>query len=118
MTSAVFRLIRRIAIAVLLLLGLVVGVRAVQALRDPDLAPWHRLTPDEPGVAEMEAMDWPAWLAAEDAAFAEVRAMSEALPPEDQIPENRYWPGSPMYSPGFATDWNRSFAMLPEGAPK
>lgn len=118
MTSAVFRLIRRIAIAVLLILGLVVGVRAVQALRDPDLAPWHRLVPDEPGIAEMEAMDWPAWLAAEDRVFAEVRAMSEALPPEDQIPENRYWPGSPMYAPGFATDWNRSFTMLPEGAPK
>ncbi|PZQ52245.1 MAG: hypothetical protein DI556_00865 [Rhodovulum sulfidophilum] len=118
MTSAVFRLIRRVAIAVLLILGLVVGVRAVQAFRDPDLAPWHRLVPDEPGIAEMEAMDWPAWLAAEDRVFAEVRAMSEALPPEDQIPENRYWPGSPMYAPGFATDWNRSFTMLPEGAPK
>ena len=118
MTSAVFRLIRRIALAVLVLLALVLGVRAFQAYRDPDLAPWHRLAPDEPGVAAMEAMDWPAWLAAEDHVFAQVRAMSEALPPEDQVPENRYWTGSPMNASHFPTDWNRSFTMLPDGPPK
>jgi alpha-beta hydrolase superfamily lysophospholipase len=117
-TSAMFRLSRRIVITVLVLLVLVLGVRTVQAIRDPDLAPWHRLVPDEPSIAEMGAMDWPAWLAAEDRVFAEVREMSEALPPEDQVPENRYWPGSPMYAPGFPVDWNRSFTMLPEGAPK
>lgn len=118
MTSAVYRLIRRIALAILVLLALVLGIRAVQAIRDPDLAPWHRLVPDEPDVAEMEAMDWPAWLVAEDKAFAQVREMSEALPPEDQVPENRYWIGGPMYAPAFPTDWNRSFTMLPEGKPK
>ena len=115
---SVFRLARRITLALLVVLALVLGVRAVQAIRDPDLAPWHRLVPTEPSVAEIEAMDWRAWLAAEDRAFAEVRAMSESLPPEDQVPENRYWPGSPMYAPGFARDWNRSFTMLPEGKPR
>ncbi len=114
----VFRLARWIALTVLVLLALVLGVRTIQAIRDPDLAPWHRLVPEEPTVTAMEEMDWNAWLAAEDKAFAEVRAMSEALPPEDQVRENRYWPGSPMYAPNFPTDWNRSFTMLPDGAPK
>ncbi|TPE49377.1 alpha/beta hydrolase [Amaricoccus solimangrovi] len=115
---AVFRFVRWIVAALLVVVALVLVARTVQAIRDPALAPWHRLAPDEPGVAEMDAMDWPGWLAAEDRVFAEVRAMSEALPPEDQLPENRYWPGSPMYAAGFPTDWNRSFTLMPDGAPK
>ncbi len=50
--------------------------------------------------------------------FEEVKVnVAEALPPELQTPENRYFPGSPIYPPGFAVDWNRSFVLEPEGAP-
>lgn len=112
------KLLWRGAIAILVLVALVLGVRTIQAIRDPALEPWHRLVPEEPSVDAMAAMDWPGWLRAEDRVFAEVRAMSESLPPEDQVPENRYWPGSPMYTPGFPTDWNRSFTMMPDGRPK
>jgi len=44
--------------------------------------------------------------------------VSEALPPELQTPENRYFPGSPIYPPHFAVDWNRSFVLEPDGPPK
>ena len=64
-------------------------------------------------------MDWLLWTAREDAVFEEVRVnVSEELPPELQTRENRYFPGSPIYPPGFAEDWNRSFLLQPEGPPQ
>ena len=34
------------------------------------------------------------------------------------MPENRYFEGSAIYPEKFATDWNRSYEMAPEGPPK
>lgn len=105
-------------IVVVVVLAAIFVARAVQALRDPALAPWHRLAPPEPSAEAIEAMDWPAWLAAEYAAFAAVRAMSESLEPAWRGAENRYDPASALYPPHFAADWNRSFTLAPEGAPR
>ncbi|MBP7242788.1 alpha/beta hydrolase [Amaricoccus sp.] len=118
MVRGMARLARLAGAVVLLVLAAIVVVRAVQAVLDPDLAPWHRLAPSEASAEEIAAMDWAGWLAREDAVFAEVRAMSEGLAPEYRTPENRYNPESPLYPPGFAVDWNRSFTLEPEGAPR
>ncbi|MBP7002211.1 alpha/beta fold hydrolase [Amaricoccus sp.] len=112
------RLARRIALLAAAVIAAIVVVRGAQAILDPDLAPWHRLVPAEAGAEEIDAMDWAGWLAREDAVFAEVRAMAEGLAPEYRTPENRYNPESPLYPEGFAVDWNRSFTLAPEGAPR
>ena len=66
-------LLRWIAWAVILLLLVVLGARTYVAVTDDRLAVWHRYAPDEPTAEEIDAMDWAAWMAAEDRAFAEVR---------------------------------------------
>ncbi|MER2507241.1 MAG: alpha/beta hydrolase [Amaricoccus sp.] len=112
-------LLRWIAWAVILLLLVVLGARTYVAVTDDRLAVWHRYAPDEPTAEEIDAMDWAAWMAAEDRAFAEVREnVTLKLTPDEQVPLNRYWEGSPIYSPAFPTDWNRSFVLRPEGEAK
>lgn len=113
-----FRLIRRLLLTALVLVALVLGARVYVAVTDNSLASWHRFAPDEPEADEIDTMDWVQWLAAEDRVFAEVHEnVTEKLTPEEQVPSNRYFQGSPFYPPNFATDWNRSFTLMPEGAP-
>lgn len=105
--------------AVALVLALVVGVRAVQAVLGPELRPWHRVVPPELEAHELDRADWRAWLAAEDRAFETVRReVTERLEPEDRVPANRYFEASPLNPARFATDWNRSFILMPQGAPR
>ncbi len=111
--------LRWIAIGVALIVAAILGLRGWQALTDPDLAPWHTVAPDEAGLEAIAGMDWAGWMAREAAVFDEVRVkVSEVLPPALQTPENRYFPGSPIYPPHFATDWNRSFVLEPDGPPR
>jgi alpha-beta hydrolase superfamily lysophospholipase len=115
----IWKLMRLGALAVLLVIALIVGARAVQAWRDPALAPWHRFKPDDAVAREIDAMDWPAWMAREDAVFAEVEAeVTAKLPERYRTPENRYFSGSPLHPANFPVDWNRSFVMEPEGTPR
>ena len=52
------------------------------------------------------------------ALFADVaQEVTRKLDDEDRVPINRYFAGSIVYPPGFATDWNRSYVMEPEGTP-
>lgn len=96
----------------------VLVVRAFDAQRGPGLSLWHREVPPELSIAELDAANWAGWMAAEDRAFAFVqRAVTAVLPPEDQAPVNRFFTASPMRTPRFATDWNRSFVLQPDGAP-
>ena len=114
-----FKLLRWALVAVALVVVAVVGLRAWQAIRDPDLAPWHRFAPDDARVEEIDAMDWAAWSAREGLVFAEVEAEVTAdLPERYRTPENRYFADSPLHPANFATDWNRSFTLAPGGAPK
>ncbi len=117
--SRIGALLRWLALGAAVVVGAIVGVRGWQALRDPALAPWHSFVPPEAEAAELDRMDWTGWLAAEDAAFAAVAAeVTAKLAPEHRVPENRYFDGSPMHAPRFATDWNRSFVLVPEGPPR
>ncbi|WP_376099895.1 alpha/beta hydrolase [Roseomonas sp. CCTCC AB2023176] len=94
-----------------------VAFRAWDSERGPPLQPWHLVVPEELRAEALDAADWPDYLAAEEATFAAVRArVTEALEPEARIPANRYFRESPLFPGRFPRDWNRSFALEPEGA--
>src|SRR5690349_932575 len=101
------KLVRYGLIAVALIVVAVVGTRTYQAIRDPNLAPWHRFVAEEAAPEEIDAMDWPAWMAREDAVFAEVAAEMADLPERYRGPENRYDPASRLNPANFPVDWNR-----------
>ncbi|MES1164045.1 MAG: alpha/beta hydrolase, partial [Rhizobacter sp.] len=106
-----------------LLLGIVfvtlLAVRTYDVQRGPPLEPWHTHVPHELSGEQIRKADWPAWLAAENAAFDEVRReVTDKLPPELRTPSNRYFDGSPIYPGHFRQDWNRSYTLDPQGPPK
>ena len=97
----------------------VLGVRAYDAFRAPPLKLWHTVVPHELDAKAIDAADWPAWLAAEDQVFAEVRTnVVDKLPAEDRTKANRYFAGSRMNPAQLTTDWNRSYELMPEGPPR
>lgn len=101
------------ASAMLLLVG-----RACVSQRGPELEPWHTFRPHEAKAKELAGSDWAEYLEREDALFQEVQErVTRELPPEDRVPVNRYFAGSPVHPASFARDWNRSFVLAPEGVP-
>jgi alpha-beta hydrolase superfamily lysophospholipase len=105
-------------------LTLVVGVallafRAYQSTGGPPLQPWHTFVPVELTAAELDRSDWARYLAQEETIMASVRAqVTDKLDPAVQVSTNRYYEESPVYSPKFQHDWNRSYVMEPDGVPK
>jgi alpha-beta hydrolase superfamily lysophospholipase len=94
------------------------AARAWQSRRGPGLEPWHTSVPRELSAQEIDAADWAAYLAAEQALFDEVREqVTGKLGAEARHPANRYFEGSPLHPGRFATDWNRSFVLEPAGPP-
>src|ERR1044072_5501767 len=55
-------------------LALILALRVLQSQRQPDLEPWHTRAPREADAAEIDELDWPAWLAREDALMNAMRA--------------------------------------------
>lgn len=100
------------------ILVVVLGVRAYRSLSGPPLHPWHTFVPVELKADELDAADWSRYLAQEDAIMASVRReVTQKLGPEDRVPIDRYFEGSPVYPPRLAHDWNRSYVMEPDGKP-
>jgi alpha-beta hydrolase superfamily lysophospholipase len=94
------------------------AVRAFDSQRGAPLALWHTYAPQELTAQELAKADWDDYLAAERKIFESVRVnVTQKLDPEDQVPANRYFEGSPIYPGNFATDWNRSYILEPEGTP-
>jgi alpha-beta hydrolase superfamily lysophospholipase len=94
-------------------------VRAVRSLDGPPLMSWHTYVPGELDAAELDAADWPAYVAAEGRLFDQVRAdVWETLPPQARLANNRFYPGSPLHPARFAQDWNRSYVLEPDGPPR
>lgn len=92
--------------------------RTYGAIQGPPLRPWHTFAPDELDKDTLAEATWEDYLAAEDAVFRSVEEkVVKRLEPEDELPANRYFSGSPIFTPGFQTDWNRSFILMPDGAP-
>ncbi|HEV7264145.1 MAG TPA: alpha/beta hydrolase [Falsiroseomonas sp.] len=113
------RLPRRILLLAATLLVALLVLRIWDIQRGPPLEAWHLVVPEELRADEIDAADWAGYLAAEAAAFATVRTeVSGALEPEARIPANRYFAGSPLNPGRFASDWNRSFVLEPEGEPR
>ena len=107
-----------------MLLSLIVAAtllvyRAVDSQRGPPLEPWHTFVPDDPHAAAIDKMDWQGWMAAEGHVFDQVTAeVSNWLEERDRTPDNRYFAASPVYPGHFATDWNRSYVLMPDGPPR
>ncbi len=101
-----------------LVLAVFMGTRIWEAETGAPLQAWHSFVPEELDAEEIDEADWATWLAAEERVMAEVRSeVTDRLEPEDRIPANRYFAGSPVYPPSLAHDWNRSYILQPEGPP-
>jgi len=97
----------------------ILGVRAYDAFRAPPLKLWHTFVPRELDAQQIDAADWIAWLKAEDAAFNQVRSeVTAKLPADDRTWSNRFFADSVTFPARFATDWNRSYVLMPEGTPR
>jgi alpha-beta hydrolase superfamily lysophospholipase len=113
------RILLGLLIVALLLGAAALAVRSYRSLQGPPLQPWHTFVPDELRAADLDAADWPRYLAQEQAIFDSVRAnVTQRLEADARVPYNRYFEGSPVYPPRFAQDWNRSYVIEPASAPK
>ena len=113
------KILGRVLVALLVLGAIGLSVRSYRALQGPELQPWHTFVPVELRAAELDAADWPRYVAQEQAIFDSVRAnVTQALEPDARVPYNRYFEGSPVFPPKFAHDWNRSYVMEPASTPR
>ena len=113
------RMLKRTALLLGIVFVTLLAVRTYDVQRGPALEPWHTHVPHELSGEQIRQADWPAWLAAENAAFEEVRReVTDKLAPELRTPSNRYFDGSPIYPGHFRQDWNRSYTLDPQGPPK
>ncbi len=107
------------ALVSLLVIGIaLLALRSFRVLGGPSLQPWHTFVPHELRADQLDAADWPRYLAQENEIMASVRAeVSQKLAPDQRVPINRYFEASPVYPARFAHDWNRSYVMEPDGKP-
>ena len=113
MRSKVKTLLKGTALVLGASLLTLLGVRAWNAHRAPDLDLWHTFVPEELTGKEIAATDWSGYLAAEDRIFEAVRnEVTDQLPEEARTLSNRYFAGSPIYPGRFATDWNLSLIHI------
>lgn len=118
MKTGTLRFVPRALIGLVAVLLLVLAWRAWDATRPPHLELWHTVVPSEASADRIDRLDWPGYLAIEDALFAEVRReVTDQLPPEARVESNRYHDGSPLYPGRFPRDWNRSYVLEPAGTP-
>jgi alpha-beta hydrolase superfamily lysophospholipase len=118
MRARMLRSLKRGAVLLAVMAITLLAVRIYDTQRGPPLELWHTYAPPELSAAELDGVDWSAYLAAEQAIFDDVRAeVTARLDAADRIPVNRYFEGSPVYPGRFAQDWNRSYVLEPEGAP-
>ncbi|WP_371347163.1 alpha/beta hydrolase [Ancylobacter sp. IITR112] len=120
--TTVLRLLRKIlkwlGVLALVLFVAFLGSRIWFAQSGPPLEPWHIFVPEELSVDELDQADWRGYLAREDELFADVtREVVQKLPDDERVPSNRYFAGSVVYPPKLSQDFNRSYELVPEGAP-
>lgn len=114
----VVRGIKYLSVVLLAMAVTLLAVRVYDSQRGAPLEPWHRYVPRELSIAEIDATDWKGYLKAEASIFEKLRDdITRKLEPQDRIPVNRYFDGSPVYPGRFEQDWNRSYLLEPQGAP-
>ncbi|GGC76897.1 alpha/beta hydrolase [Chelatococcus reniformis] len=112
------KLVKYAAVVATLALVVLVGVRVYFSQSGAPLEPWHTYVPTELDVDALDRADWAQYLAAEARLVADVRReVVQTLDEEERVPSNRYFSGSIVYPPSLSQDWNRSYELLPAGAP-
>lgn len=104
----------RQALLLLLLLAALLVWRAHRMAGAAPLMPWHVLVPVELQPDQIDAMDWEAWLHAEQALMASVRRRIQERIGASGGASSRYTEGGPLDPAGYVIDWNRSFRWQPE----
>ena len=114
--------VRRITWAAIFLVAVAItllAIRVYAAQRGASLARWHTYVPHDLKAQELDGADWNYYLAREAKIFADVRSeVTEKLAPDERLPLNRYFDGSPIYPPHFTQDFNRSYVLEPAGPPR
>ena len=118
MGTMLIKLAKRASILLAVATVTLLAVRVYDSQRGPPLEIWHTHVPHELSAKELDAADWDKYLAVEATIFDDIRTeVSQKLAPEEQIPVNRYFTGSPVYPAHLSQDWNRSYSLDPEGVP-
>ena len=114
--STTIRWVKRIALVAGASLFTLLAVRVWDTQRGLPLSPWHTHVLQDMEAAAIARTDWAGYLRAEQALFDDLRReVTDRLPPEDRVPSNRYFDGSPIYPGRFRHDWNRSYTLDPAG---
>jgi alpha-beta hydrolase superfamily lysophospholipase len=112
------RNLKRAVILVAVIALTLLAARIYDTQGGPPLELWHTHVPDELTVKQFDRASWADSMKAEGAIFDDVRRqVTEKLDPDEKVPINRYFEGSPIYPGHFKQDWNRSYIMQPEGKP-
>src|ERR1700754_1223279 len=94
------------------------SLRVYDVQRGPSLSVWHTYVPHELRASELDAADWNRYLLEETKIFEALRTeVTQKLAPDERVPLNRYFEGSPVYPARFAQDFNRSYILEPAGPP-
>jgi len=95
------------------------AIRVYDVQRGPALEVWHTYVPRELDAEAIDKTDWNGYLAKEARILDDLRReVSQKLTSGERVPINRYFEGSPVYPPHFSQDFNRSFVLEPDGAPR
>jgi alpha-beta hydrolase superfamily lysophospholipase len=118
MRSTIFKITKWTAVLAVLAAIVFLSIRVYVTQSGPRLAVWHTFVPHEMKAKDLDAIDWKQYLAKEASIFESVKTeVTQKLDPEDRVPMNRYFDGSPIYPPHFFQDFNRSFILEPKGTP-
>ena len=113
------RWIKRLFLFVVIAFVCIAAVRLYDAQRKAPLSQWHTYVPHDMHADEIDHATWAQYIEYENRLFDSVRKnVTDKLPEEERVPANRYFSGSPIYPGHFRTDWNRSYTLMPEGAPR
>ena len=113
------KLLKRTIVLIAVVAATLLAVRAYDTQRGPGLELWHTHVPRELHAADLDNIDWAAYLKAEEAIFRTLKAeVVGKLDAESRVAGNRYFDGSPIYPGNFSQDWNRSYILEPDGPPR
>lgn len=111
--------LRRLTVLLVTMLIILLALRIAMTERGPDLQLWHTWLPDELSDSQMDQDSWSDYLANEQKIFADMKLnVTDKLPDDNPETFNRYAEKSPVYPAHFATNWNRSYKLLPAGKPR
>jgi len=118
MRARIVKAIKRAPILLAVAAAIFFAIRIYIVQSGPPLERWHTYVPHEMRATEIDAAGWDRYLAEEARIFENLRTeVTQKLVPEERVPFNRYFEGSPVYPPRFSQDFNRSYVLEPAGPP-